>query len=40
MYQEDDYVNYRAHGICKIEDIRMMDFRTGNGARITMSSGR
>lgn len=33
MYQKDDYVNYGAHGICKIEDIRVMDFQTGNGAQ-------
>ena len=31
MYQKDDYVNYGAHGICRIEDIRMMDFQTGGG---------
>lgn len=31
MYQKNDYVNYGAHGICRIEDIRMMDFRTGGG---------
>lgn len=33
MYQKDDYVNYSAHGICRIEDIRVMDFRTGSGAQ-------
>lgn len=33
MYQKDDYVNYGAHGICRIEDIRVMDFRTGSGAQ-------
>lgn len=31
MYQKDDYVNYGAHGVCKIEDIRMMDFHAGAG---------
>ncbi len=33
MYQKGEYINYAAHGICQIEDIRMMDFRTGSGAQ-------
>lgn len=33
MYQKLDYVNYGAHGICRIEDIRMMDFHTGGGTQ-------
>ena len=33
MYQKGEYINYAAHGICQIEDIRMMDFRTGSGQR-------
>lgn len=31
MYQKNEYINYAAHGICQIEDIRKMDFRTGSG---------
>lgn len=33
MYQKNDYINYAAHGICKIEDIRKMDFHVGSGER-------
>lgn len=31
MYQKNDYINYAGHGICKIEDIRRMNFHTGSG---------
>lgn len=31
MYQKNDYINYAGHGICKIEDIRRMNFYTGSG---------
>ena len=33
MYQKGDYINYGGHGICQIEDIRAMDFKTGSGKR-------
>lgn len=33
MYQKGDYINYSGHGICRVTDIRSMDFRTGAGAR-------
>lgn len=33
MCQKGEYINYAAHGICKIEDIRVMDFQTGSGAQ-------
>ena len=33
MYQKGDYINYGGHGICQIDDIRAMDFKTGAGKR-------
>ena len=30
MYQKDDYISYRGHGVCRISDIRAMDFGSGN----------
>lgn len=33
MYCKGDYVNYGGQGICRITDIRRMDFGGGNGAQ-------
>ena len=29
MYQKGDYISYSGHGVCKISDIRAMDFGSG-----------
>lgn len=33
MYQKGDYISYSGHGVCRISDIRAMDFGTGSGAQ-------
>lgn len=33
MYCKGDYVNYGGHGICRITDVRKMDFGAGSGAQ-------
>ena len=30
MYQKGDYISYSGHGVCRISDIRAMDFGSGN----------
>lgn len=29
MYQKGDYISYSGHGVCRISDIRAMDFGSG-----------
>ena len=33
MYQKGEYISYSGHGVCRIADIRAMDFGTGSGRR-------
>lgn len=31
MFRKGDYINYGGHGVCRIADIRRMDFGNGKG---------